>query len=966
MNLIVSFLRKNLTFPLEKVYTLILPVNCGEQTKTMLQPTYMYFWGKADAESGRWHPLAYHMLDVAAVAREWLTIDSQLKLLFLKLSGLSEFQLIPLLTLAAAWHDLGKATVYFQNKIPEFAEKNNLHWQLAAETRGFDHGAFGCTWIDGWRENDIEFQTWTSQYPFLQSQSFLKLWKAACWHHGKAFIPTDYHDTSENTPKGKNNVFDKVVSLRNELLRNIFNNIMSEIPYPFEKDKDIEISPSFARLFAGFVSVCDWVGSNQDFFPLTQSGDLAKYWSDSHDRAIDALKKTQLISDEKPISIHSVAGILGDKKTPRPVQRALENLIMEEPSLVIVEAPTGEGKTESALFQFARSNGRGFYFGLPTQASANQISGRIESFLKNILKTSEPAILAHGNAWLIRAMAEDKKYNASNSEILDTTAETEYLDWFNSKKRTLLSHYGVGTVDQAMLAALNVKHGFVKLFGLAGKTLIIDEVHAYDSFMLPILEHLLRWCGFLNTSVVLLSATLPSEMKKRLVGAYLNMAYSELTFQKSGYPLLTLAKKENNNYLVQEVDTLDGNLMETRKKETIRIHFATHPENEFEPIIESILDKISDGGNILWICNTVNKAQSVFNQLKQRCVEAHSSVELRLFHSRYTKSDRLQIEKEIELLYGDENKSPNRPHRSILVATQVAEQSLDIDFDFLVTDIAPVDLILQRAGRIFRHERNNRNQNYTGPEILVLLPPEISQLKNFAGVYDKFTVLKTMYELANLNDHKILLPQMYRSLVENVYNETIPENSASNLLDFTLKINEAEWQIALGKLKDEQNDLDLKGRHNLIPPPTYEESRDSALLSEEDNSYWAAKTRDGDETIGLILVNLIHGKYMIGDLELPEIILENINVDILTQMAFNTVSVGSKGFVNLAKWKQVLQPEDELIANWQKKIDKISLLKGKKIILLDEQGEARIEFSKVNYQLVYSMKKGLEIMKEKI
>jgi CRISPR-associated endonuclease/helicase Cas3 len=921
----------------------------------------MNFWGKANAEDGTWHPLVYHMLDVAAVAGEWLENDRDLCNLFQKLSGIPENSLIPALTIASAYHDIGKATVYFQNKFPDLAKKNDLYWQTAAEARGFDHGAFGCLWIDEWREDDSIFQDWSADYPFLHSEAFLNLWRAACWHHGRALIPTDYLRLApvDNKASGKGNVFDTVMPMRNSLLQIITTTIDPKKHLSF--DVNHELSPSFLRLFAGFVSVCDWLGSDEECFSIVSFGKIEEYWQHARKQAMEALSNAQLISGENIPSISAISEILGKNKSPRPVQKALDVIKVMGTSLVIVEAPTGEGKTESAFFQFARNQGRGFYFGLPTQASANQISGRIKHFLKDNLKTSERAILAHGNAWLVKAIAEEKRYDSHNSSLTDTTAESELSDWFNSKKRTLLSHYGVGTVDQAMLAALNVKHGFVKLFGLAGKTLIIDEVHAYDSFMLPILEHLLRWCGFLNTSVVLLSATLPSHMKKRLISAYLNDDNTESRLQKNGYPLLTIANKENDgNANIQEIDSIHGKAMETRKKESITISFATHTKDDISLIADQIIAKIKDGGNVLWICNTVNKAQLVFNELKRKNL---NSTEIRLFHSRYTKSDRLDIEKDIESLYGDESKSPTRPVRSILVATQVAEQSLDIDFDFLITDIAPVDLILQRAGRIFRHDRGNRNPGFKKSEILLLVPSEIKDIKNFAGVYDQFSVLKTMYELSILPEATIILPNMYRSLVENVYNESIPDCQSFVINNITLKIENSIWKDALKKQKDKTNELDLKGRQNLIPLPTNEYPVDSALLSEEDNSYWSAKTRDGEESLGLILVNFHKDKYFIGNRELSAVIPEKIEVDLLIQMSLNTVEVSSKYFIHLVRKKDVLQPDENMAASWQKKLDKTSILKGKKLLILNESGQVALDFSKAIYKLIYSRQKGLELNK---
>ncbi|EKO62855.1 CRISPR-associated helicase Cas3' [Leptospira kirschneri] len=375
----------------------------------------------------------------------------------------------------------------------------------------------------------------------------------------------------------------------------------------------------------------------------------------------------------------------------------------------------------------------------------------------------------------MKAIAESKSYDR-NLESKETKAESDLSDWFYSKKRTLLSRFGVGTVDQAMLSALNVKHGFVKLFGLSGKILIIDQVHAYDSFMLPIIEHLLRWCGYLETSVVLLSATLPFKMKQRLVGAYLEK--DEIQLKNESYPLLTVAIKSDQS--LKEVDSYKNKKIQTRKTESIQYSFISHEEDSISEVIAKAFSIIEKGRNILWICNTVKKEQHLYQEIEKQSKEKQiQDLEVFLFHSRFTKIDRLTIEKKIETLYGDESKAPHRPLKSILVATQVAEQSLDIDFDYLISDIAPIDLILQRIGRIFWHARKNRNPNFKEPEILQLIPDRLEALGDFAGVYDKFTVLKTMYELSIQEEHSIQLPSMYRSLVDTVYADSIPNSEVT-------------------------------------------------------------------------------------------------------------------------------------------------------------------------------------------
>ncbi|MCT8335192.1 CRISPR-associated helicase Cas3' [Leptospira sp. 85282-16] len=924
-------------------------------------PDYMKLWGKADTDDNGnliWHPLAYHMLDVAAVAEIWLSEDEKLQSVFSKLINTKNNKIIQTLTLAAAFHDVGKATIGFQNKIPELTKEFRLEYAPAQNTQ-FDHGKFGVHWIEELRESDSEFSLLQEKYSFIGDDTFLSLWKAACWHHGSLIKYSEsdqYANGFREINSKKNQIFEVSAKYRNKTLEYITEGIIQD----FSISNELKISPSLVRLFAGFVSVCDWIGSDKEYFEYIREPFLSKeYYKQAKLKALQVLNDLGILF-KMPHDFINFKDLFPQIKTPRPIQQKLDEVEKTiDPYLLIIEAPTGEGKTESALFSFSRNIGRGFYFGLPTKASANQISKRIAKFLKENLRTLEPAILAHGTAWLQRekGLADDKSYDANASTELDKDAESELNDWFFSKKRTLLAHYGVGTVDQAMLAALNVKHGFVKLFGLSGKTLIIDEVHAYDSFMLPILERLLAWCGFLKTNVVLLSATLPNFMKEQLVSAYLGKPL--ITKISSDYPLITLL---NKNQSIQQIGE-----METRKKESIKIEFSTHEKDDIEVIVNTALKRIEATGDILWICNTIAKAQKVYGYFKKYKEKNKDNFYLKLFHARFTVSDRLQIEEEIEDYFGPEEKSKGRPVRGILISTQVAEQSLDIDFDYLITDIAPIDLLLQRMGRVHRHIRSNRSSEFMNPATMLLVPESSRQIKDFASMYDSFTICKTILALSKMTDNTIQLPSMYRNLVEEVYNDSLPNENTIELKNISFEMDKNDWSEYRKQAKEKRESSIYKGVQGCIPMPEteIENISDSTLLSEEENSYFAAKTRDGDENLELVPVYFSGNQYYIGNLILSESIPDKLSMKTLKTIAENTVPVGSpKSFViAMMKTKYIGIESIKLLKNWQEKMNKTSILKDKKIILLDKNQEINLRTSKSEFSIYYSQEFGMKIHK---
>jgi CRISPR-associated endonuclease/helicase Cas3 len=421
-------------------------------------------------------------------------------------------------------------------------------------------------------------------------------------------------------------------------------------------------------------------------------------------------------------------------------------------------------------------------------------------------------------------------------------------EWFASgRKRPLLAPFGVGTVDQLLLAALKTKHVFVRLFGLAGKTVVIDEVHAYDTYMTVLLERALEWLGAMKSPVVLLSATLPRGRARQLVTAYrrgleaggFDAPQEDQPPNDAAYPRVTWLDANGNAGSVH-VEPYEGN--------RYTLELARVPVYDPEGVARLLVSLLDRGGCAAVICNTVARSQEVYLALKPYFPGVASDNEpvLDLFHARFLREDRNQREIRSVQRFGRDGP---RPDRAVLVATQVVEQSLDLDFDVMITDFAPADLLLQRAGRLHRHKRGER-----GPRTLhILWPQERDGVPGLsradAAVYAEHTLLRTW--LALNGGDAISVPGEVEELIEAVYDgRDCPELADSAVRDAWLrtaaalaKRDEAEWHQA---------------QERMIPPPWSTQplsyfTRDP--LEEDDpalHQAFQALTRLGDPSVDVV------------------------------------------------------------------------------------------------------------------
>ncbi len=827
------------------------------------------FWAKTSHDKDNpqlkdaFHPLICHLIDVAAVAAAmWekvLPIVTKQRLAgpFGLKDDLDKAG--KLIALLAGLHDLGKCS-------PPFAlrGKNDMPGN---QTRRL---------IELYKNTDCDcddFATPSSKVPhgfvtagelppilidkFKFPSEFAKnISEIIGGHHG-IFAATGKLNKIKNLSSVGNEVW---VNARIELFETLAR--LFEVDGDFSNIPNAKLDNASAMILAGFTSVADWIGSNADpgmfvseigdfrslLSPANGPFDLDDYLQRSRSTASHALDTLGWTKWPIATGQNAFFELFPDLKAynRRNLQAVCEDEIsgqLNSPGVVVIEAPMGEGKTEAAMYLADAFNAaigtRGIYFALPTQATSNQMFGRVEKFLKTKFKDDNVDVhlmLQHGHASISEEFEEKIKNFTNLKNISDDAEEKEKrkvsnvvaAEWFTYKKRGLLVPFGVGTIDQILLAALQTKHAFVRLFGLAHKTIIIDEVHAYDAYMSTLLERLLEWLAALGSPVIILSATLPSKKRDALIKAYLKGlekvvdadALEALGDDKS-YPRIAYATADmpEKTFHVQH--------LETSRQNTKTIHLEWKNEDDF---VEELKLKLRDGGCAAIICNTVGKAQDIYTKLKDdrdgffAGTASDGGPILDLLHARFRFCDRRERESRCLKRFGKPgtvpvgtasdsdrapipgtnagekhrlattistngefvNESRARPDMAVLISTQIIEQSLDLDFDIMISELAPADLLLQRAGRLQRHDRErkpaftNADTGTPKPELWILKPPtnengELLTNKNLPDfgvsgiIYDKHILLRSWLKLRNTSE--ISIPNDIEGLIEDVYDK---------------------------------------------------------------------------------------------------------------------------------------------------------------------------------------------------
>lgn len=703
---------------------------------------------KTGSDTSEWLSLTVHLCDTAEMMK--YLVRKYASPSFADSCGLTQEMLEDTAVFLAAVHDIGKASIGFQFKIsralPELRsrlEHCGLHFPDsydAEKLRKTPHGLAG-------------------EVILLSLGCPKEIAAVVGAHHGVPCKKEEIRDQKLDQPYrdiiGKENYFGKEKEQNRPLLEAVWRRILEDALRQ-SNFSAIDELPNLSHhaqvLLTGLLIMADWLASNTEYFPLM-------YWEDdaaevsSRIRAQNAWDyidfTTMWKSGRLQFPDAEFEGFFGFM--PNSVQQAVVQALesAQQPGIMILEAPMGCGKTEAALaaaeLMAAKLHKNGLFFGLPTQATANGIFPRIMDWCEQQSVDEYHSIqLRHGSAAL------NERFQHIQRSIPDVETDSGVIvhRWFCNPRQACLAEFVVATVDHLLMMALKRKHVMLLHLGLSQKVVIVDECHAYDAYMNQYLERALQWLGAYHTPVILLSATLPAKRRMALVRAYLNLQSSDPKLEEScAYPLLTWT---------------DGTEIHQQELPYHGTHRQVRTETRtLEDALPNIISAAENSGCAGVIVNTVKRAQQIAAALQEQ-----SDAEILLYHAQFTHPDRaVQEEKLLERI--GKKSTPQQRANLIVVGTQVLEQSLDIDFDLLVTDICPMDLLLQRIGRLHRHPKRDplRPQSLRDPLCIVLKDEMESETSGTRHIYGDWLLEETLAQLPE----QVALPDDISVLVQRVY-----------------------------------------------------------------------------------------------------------------------------------------------------------------------------------------------------
>ena len=679
-------------------------------------------WAKTnmrDANDLRWSSLAQHSIDTALVAgkvwNEFLP-DAVKNRIIEGFNGNENVAKRTVMFLAGC-HDAGKATPAFERqaygasgeaRLKELETHGMTIPQSVVKSSNLRHEISGYWALFEWfKKNSV---------PDLQAK---QLATPVGGHHGVFHEEAVYGKTN----KAKLNIYYNGNSpewdqARQEVINAVASKILNEDTINVWRTSEITLP--IQALIAGIITMSDWISSDAYNFWLTSSGlvDTSKELPRVHKgwKNLDLPTPHSWKNPNELLANFPQRFDLPEGATPNAMQKAVIEVaesIQGEGGMLIIEAPMGGGKTEAALTAAeilgAKNGCGGLAFALPTQATSDGILPRLATWAFNGHDNVDSLKLLHGRA----ALNEDY-VSIREGAMYDDESGTGLISnrWLDGTKRGLLANLVTCTIDQILMMALQAKHYDLRHLGLSGKVIIIDEVHAADDYMMVYLDRALEWLGAYKAPVVLLSATLPERRRRELTMAYRRgLAGPEACLNAKRLKFLNHENEYSRTYpLITKIDATEASLIpiENIKGESLA---STEDLKTYEVKhggFNDLKSLLTEGGNALIIRNTVSRAQETFGEIMDD--PFFDDWDVSLLHARFVSTDRKKKEQRLRDVYGknatiDASNEDGvvRPRQSIVVATQVVEQSLDVDFDVMLTDVCPMDLLLQRVGRVHRH-----------------------------------------------------------------------------------------------------------------------------------------------------------------------------------------------------------------------------------------------------------------------
>lgn len=760
--------------------------------------------GKSNA-AGETHPALWHLCDVANVSQQ-----------VMRGSVLERFtpEIRSAVSMFAGIHDLGKISSTFKAQIEQrFSPSDKArHWRLSFSL---------------FRYHDKLLEELVAGHRLVREIFYA----AAAGHHGR---PVNLRTDVSSGRELLSSVGEEALDHTAEAIKHV-HSFFSEANL---EGLSLQQAKSLSWLVSGLTVLSDWTGSNTDWFPFSSASiPVSDYQEKSKAQAKLGTVHAGLTAANVVTGL-TTTDIL--KGSARPMQAATETIkVPDGPALAIIEDTTGAGKTEASLIMAYRmmrqGKGKGVFFALPTMATSNAMFERMRPMLGKLFDGEPSLSLAHGQAFLHDGFSE--VVGNSGSSLSDAGCARWIAD---NRRLSLMANIGVGTIDQALLGVLPTRFNTLRLWAIANQILIVDEAHAYDPYMERELQTLLQFHASFGGSAILMTATLPKVMREKFERAYRLglMQYSGQPAHEdelqdlvlsSAYPCISVISTTSS-----QSDAVPSAPAACRRVEIQRLK----SEKEAISAIKGAAEK---GAACLWVRNAVDDAISAYQQLQSE------GLDVAILHARFAMGDRLTKEEEITQLFG-----PDRESRSgkVLVATQVVEASLDLDFDMMVSDLAPIGALVQRAGRLWRHMhlRPAETRPVPGPNLHVLSPdPENVQSASWlqgvlgggAFVYrvdHQWRTASALFQSGEIN-----LPDGLRDLIEAVHGD-----GAKDLPDVLLE-KEGE---ALGRQFAEAS---MAQRNLLNPTKAYHEMEHAI----DDENY---PTRLGEATRTLVLVSRRSGR----------------------------------------------------------------------------------------------------------